>query len=140
MTHILARAVIVVEQHLLVAKAKNSSNTFLPGGHVELGESMPKTLERELNEEIGLTVCVERYLGAVEHSYGTPKEYEINHVFAASCEHQGLTPLESKESHLEFKWLLLNNLEVHNLQPTPMIQLARAYAEGKTEGFWASTL
>jgi 8-oxo-dGTP diphosphatase len=62
----------------------------LPGGHVELGESMPNTLERELKEELDLTIHVVRYIGAVEHSYGEPREYEINHVFAASCKYQGL--------------------------------------------------
>jgi 8-oxo-dGTP diphosphatase len=140
MMHVLARAVIVTDKHLLVARAKDSRNTFLPGGHVELGETMPKTLERELKEELGLTVHVQRYLGAVEHSYGSPEEYEINHVFAASCEHQKLAPLESKEDHLEFLWLPLDTLETHNLMPPPMIKLARDFADGKTETFWASTL
>jgi 8-oxo-dGTP diphosphatase len=140
MMHVLARAVILVKGHLLVAKAKNMGNTFLPGGHVELGESMPKTLERELNEELGLKVSVERYLGAVEHSYGSPKEYEINHVFSASCDGRGLVPLESREDHLEFLWLALKDLEAHNLMPPPMIKLIRGFAKGNTENFWASTL
>jgi 8-oxo-dGTP diphosphatase len=138
--HILSRAVVLVENHLLVAKAKNANNTFLPGGHIELGESMPKTLERELQEELGLTIQAERYLGAVEHSYGEPKEHEINHVFAASFEYQKLVPLESREEHLEFLWVSLEDLEAHNLMPHPMIELARRFAKGSVESFWASTL
>jgi 8-oxo-dGTP diphosphatase len=139
MLHMLARGVILLNNHVLVAKAVNATTTFLPGGHVEVGESMPATLEREPLEELGLAVKVERYLGAIEHSYGSPEEYGINHVFAATCELKEIVPLVSKEAHLEFLWLSLDNLEVYTLLPFSVVQLVRGYAEGKTESFWAST-
>lgn len=86
-SHILSRAVIISEQHLLVAKALNSSNTFLPGGHVELGESIPKSLERELKEELNVDVSVKDYLGAIEHHWSSSdtQHYEINHCFRVEC-------------------------------------------------------
>jgi 8-oxo-dGTP diphosphatase len=138
--HILARGIILVDNHVLVAKAVDATTTFLPGGHVEVGESMPATLERELLEELGLVVKMERYLGAIEHKHGSPEEYEINHVFAARCDLQKIQPLSSREAQLEFKWLPLDSLEANNLLPPPMVQLVQNYAEGKVESFWASTL
>ena len=34
--HILARGIIIDSDYILVAKAKNANNTFLPGGQSEL--------------------------------------------------------------------------------------------------------
>jgi hypothetical protein len=33
--HILSRGIIIDDDYILVAKAKNADNTFLPGGHLE---------------------------------------------------------------------------------------------------------
>ena len=52
--HVLVPAVILVDQQVLLARAKGAANTFLPGGHVELGEPMAEALNRELSEELGL--------------------------------------------------------------------------------------
>lgn len=141
--HILARAIIVSSGHILVARAKDASNTFLPGGHVEPGEGLEATLIRELNEEMGIATSVKRYLGAVEHKWeeaGT-KNHEINHCF--ELEGEGLRydqAVLSRESHLEFHWLKLSKLEAHNLQPFPLQRLLQTFESGNSTAWWASTL
>jgi 8-oxo-dGTP diphosphatase len=40
-----------------------------PGGKRERGETLRECLERELREELGITVRAERLLGKVEHEY-----------------------------------------------------------------------
>jgi len=66
---IVVHAVIVVDGYLLVAHCKGATNTFLPGGHVEFGESLPTALTRKLFEEVGLCVQVSNYIGMVEHQW-----------------------------------------------------------------------
>jgi len=67
--HCLARAIIIEDDTILLAHEKQSPNTFLPGGHVEFGDSLISTIERELVEELGLECTVGQYLGAIEHSW-----------------------------------------------------------------------
>jgi len=62
----IARAVIVKDNKILIAKMKGA-HSFLPGGGVELGEGSKSALQRELQEELGIESCsVSRFLGAME--------------------------------------------------------------------------
>ncbi|MEM7735798.1 MAG: NUDIX domain-containing protein [Deinococcota bacterium] len=142
-SHILSRAVIISEQHILVAKALNSSNTFLPGGHVELGESIPMCLQRELKEELGFDTSVTNYLGAVEHQWhsGKTQHYEINHCFRVECANlHHKTAVRAKENHLSFHWLNFDSLASWNLQPKPLQQLVPTLESDAQSTWWASTL
>jgi 8-oxo-dGTP pyrophosphatase MutT (NUDIX family) len=141
--HVLARAAIIVDQHLLLARAIGAANTFLPGGHVEIGEPTTEALIRELSEELGLSSRIGRYLGAVEHQWseGEVQQHEINHVFATSlhdvrcCER-----IASREPHLEFFWAPVAELSQHNLQPFPLVEFLPLHASGSHGPFWASTI
>ena len=141
--HILARAVIVSGGHVLVAKAKDASNTFLPGGHVEFGEGLEATLIRELQEEIGVTASVKRYLGVIEHWWDEveTRNYELNHCFELESDdlHYGRI-VQSREAHLEFLWLRFDKLEASNLQPFPLQKLLRDFTSDLERAWWASTL
>ena len=137
--HYITRGVCLVQNSVLLAQEIGASNTFLPGGHIELGENAMDALQREVLEEIGVACVVQEFLGAVEHVYRgpNPKNHEINLVFRFSseslCDNQ--TNPESKESHLRFFWCDIAELTNHNLLPPPMIGLFN-----KSPLHWASTI
>ena len=129
------------DRHFLLTHEIGASNTFLPGGHLEPGESFHQCLQRELLEETGHVPEIGPYLGAVEHSWGDPTEYEINHCFEIDSFPLGrFDPIISRESHLEFLWVHEGGLEPRNLMPSPLIGLLRGWVRKDNGIWWASTL
>ena len=140
--HYLTRGVILKDGKVLVVKAIGADNTFLPGGHIEIGERAKDALKREIKEEINQDAIVKEHLGAIEHSWaenGT-NNFEINLVFKVEVPKLSvLEPPVSCESHLQFIWLKPNELESHNLKPAPLIELIKNMSVN-TKSFWGSTL
>ena len=77
----IARGICIEDGRLLVCRAKGSSTCYLPGGHVEFGESAREALRREMMEEAGLDVEAGGFRGVAENSFmqkGAPhSEYRL---------------------------------------------------------------
>ncbi|MDX2007261.1 MAG: NUDIX domain-containing protein [Meiothermus sp.] len=141
--HLLARAVIFVEGQVLLARAGGARHTFLPGGHLEAGESLPVTLERQLLEETGQRCVVQGYLGAVEHALeeGGRRHFEVNHLFVAALpDLDDPHDLHSADQHLQFIFAAPDALELLRLEPRPVIGWIQKLARGETPPTWASSL
>ena len=68
--HFPARGLYVADDHVLLAHFAGADNTFLPGGHIGIGEKATDCLLRELKEELALeNIGVGRFLGAIEHKW-----------------------------------------------------------------------
>ena len=136
----IARGVCVRDGKLLLCRAKGGSSTYLPGGHIEFGETGRQALVREVKEELGVESSTGKFLGVVENAFlqhGKPHA-EINLVYElelgtgnGGLEDSGigglgdsgigglgeLPALNSQEDWIEFEWCDLNRLDEANLLP-----------------------
>ena len=61
--------VAIDDGHVLIHRAESETFWTLPGGRVEMGEASEDSLRREMREEIGVDVVVERLLWIVENFF-----------------------------------------------------------------------
>lgn len=109
---VIVRGVMFHGEHVLWCRSRERGHCYLPGGHVEPGESVAEALRREMLEEAGLTVEVGAVRMVAEHRYerGGAWHHEwIVHVAmsAGGVLKDGRTPpppVESREAGLEFVW------------------------------------
>jgi len=129
MSSILARAVIIESDRLLVARCKGWTHAFLPGGHVEPGEPPHECLKREIREELDVDCQVGTYLGRIEHSWEgcDGAVSEINHCFEVTLASAAVT---SKEEHLEFTWLPVFEIPSMDLRPPALRTLIPGWIQG----------
>jgi 8-oxo-dGTP diphosphatase len=138
--HYLCRGIIEVEGMVLLAHQIGAAHTFLPGGHIDLGESAETALIREIREETGKVAAISYFIGAVEAGWKEEgmTHHEINLVFQAEMAGvDNKEPIKSLESHIEFLWADIQHLESHNLLPKAMIRCLLTWQ--KSNGaFWGS--
>ena len=106
---VIARGVCVADGKILLCKAKGGKTTYLPGGHVEFGETGRQALAREIKEELGLDSTTGAFLGAVENSFlqhGKPHA-EINLVYELALADG---EIKAREDWIDFEWRPLSDL------------------------------
>jgi|ERR1700691_2161223 8-oxo-dGTP diphosphatase len=78
----------------------------LPGGHLTLGESLEECLEREVNEETGLQIEIERALG----SYKAPPDPYVQVLFGCRPADARRELLLMSSEHVEGRWVTVDEL------------------------------
>ena len=133
----IARAVIINKEKILLARSSsNESWYFLPGGHVEFGESVEKALMRESLEEFGIEIKDIEFIGALENVFtqDNKKHHEINVVFSVSLRDNNV---KSREDHIVFTWKDVKDLESIKILPKALHKALLSWIKDK-EKFWVS--
>ena len=100
--------------HVLVCREDDDDYCMLPGGRVEMGESSPMALVREMAEELVMPVTVGRLLFTSESFYGREGDryHELGFIYAIELPDNvrpgGQQPflVREDEGHLlQFSWL-----------------------------------
>lgn len=129
--HVLSRAVIVDQDHILLCKTRDLpiSFYFLPGGHIEHGESAEDAVLRELLEESGAQCRIKRFLGCLEHSFepghsSICHNHEYNFFFEAESDLLKIqNPIARLEDHIELIWIPLHKIDSIDFRPEPLKKL-----------------
>ena len=128
--HVLSRAVIIDQGHILLCKTLDLEVAFyfLPGGHVENGESVETALLRELMEETGNQCKIKRFLGCLEYSFepghsSICHNHEYNFIFEIESDMTLENPIPQLEEHLILIWVALNKLNEIDFRAEPLRKL-----------------
>ncbi len=138
MQHFLARGVATKDGKILLAYFPKKEYYFLPGGHIELGESGKTALTREIMEELGCEAEVQNHLTTFEHAYqgDTEMENELTLVYGFSISGN----VQSKVEHLIFDWVSLSDFENIKFLPKALKEIVLTYAKGVPMPAFVSTL
>ena len=138
----LARGVCLMEGRILLCRNRKAGNVYLPGGHIEFGETGAEALVREIREEMGCRSRVSGFLGCAEHRFrqkGRPHA-EINLVYLLKV--AGLAPdvpPPCREDWIEFYWHPLSRLGATGLEPAALRRLLPRWLATAPAGNLATT-
>ena len=138
----LARGVCVMSESILLCRNRKIGNVYLPGGHIEFGETGAEALAREIQEEMGCRVKVGRFMGCAEHTFlqqGNPHA-EINLVYELRV--TGLAPDRlppCTESWIEFFWHPLKRLAFSRCEPAALRRSLPKWLASPAAGNLATT-
>ena len=121
----IARGVCVVDGKVLLCFPKDKSYAYLPGGHIEFGETGRVALVREMKEETGLDAIAGDLLGVVESSFVQKgkQHCEINLIYKMEVKSKSeVEPrnVQSLESWICFDWIDCDKIDSVNLLPPEM--------------------
>ena len=118
----IARGVCIIDGKVLLCLPKDRSYSYLPGGHIEFGETGREALVREMKEETGLDATAGELLGVVESSFVQKgeKHCEINLIYEMKVRGGEGGKVRSCEDWICFDWVDCGKIDSTNLLPREM--------------------
>jgi 8-oxo-dGTP pyrophosphatase MutT (NUDIX family) len=120
--HNIARCLLVHGEEVILCRVKNEKWFFLPGGHIEDGESARTTLLRELREELGNNEYkITSFVGVCESIFLLEEgvsQHEIDIVFKVDVP-SGFK-INTTEEHIEFVSVKKKDLKDFKILPTTL--------------------
>ena len=148
--HVLTRAVIIDQDNILLCKTLDLpvSFYFLPGGHIEHGESASSALIRELSEETGArNVEIKRFLGVLEHSFepgfsSICHNHEYNLIFEVESEKLKIDiEIPQVEDNIQILWMPVKDIINIDFRPEPLKNLILKWLQlNYNDSFYSSML
>ena len=130
----IARGVCVVDGKVLLCLPKDRSYSYLPGGHIEFGETGREALVREMKEETGLDATAGKLLGVVESRFVQKGEphceinliYEMKVELPTAIDGSRRRTIVALEDWICFDWVDCGKIDAAKLLPEEMKEYCRA--------------
>ncbi|MCM3666137.1 NUDIX hydrolase [Mesobacillus subterraneus] len=117
-------AIMIVDDHVLIHKQVKDKHWALPGGRVELLEDSQTSIVREVKEELGIDVKVDRLLWFTENffDYNNKNYHEIGLYYKVSptggrFTFQSEAFFGEEGDRLVYQWVPIDQLEKILLYP-----------------------
>ncbi|MBS4175987.1 NUDIX hydrolase [Lederbergia citrea] len=116
--------VLIENGHVLIHKQANDEHWALPGGRVEVLEDSRTSIRREIDEELGYAVSVDKLLWVTENffEYNNKNYHELGFYYLISLKSE--TAIFQKDDfyglegeRLIYKWVPISELENIQLYP-----------------------
>ena len=139
------RALIKKDGKILLCQRIGTDYWYLPGGKSNPDETISRALTREIEEELGRKCRAGELVGVCEHLFWDKRRKtavnEINLVFAVDFSKQLPDKVVSKEKHLRFKWVHLDDCRMgsFNLLPPGLNLHLSAYRPVRTAFYFVAT-
>lgn len=128
----LARGIAIRDGHILLCRNRDADYWYLPGGHIEPGETAAEALHREFKEETGAKVRLGNLVLIHEHlfhQHQKPRhEYSYCYLVAAP------TRIRSREDHLQVEWVKQNRAIQLDVRPNAMMKWIGVFLEEHPRG------
>lgn len=133
---ICVRGIIEHNNKILVAKDKGKNYYFFPGGHVDFEEKIEDALQRELKEELNISINEFFFVGVVENIYTEEgnQHHELNIVFNVKVKK---VKDKSKEDHMDFFFFDIERFSKEDIRPLALRDSIVTWLKDK-KSFWAS--
>ena len=92
---------------LLVKSPKWHTEYNIPGGHIELGETIEQTVKREVKEELRVEITIGNLIGYFPDQYGPSGVPTLNIAYFVSIKSGQVKPASDV---VQAKWFDLDNL------------------------------
>ena len=120
-----AAALIIHNNKILTHRNINKDHYCIPGGRIEIGESSEETVKREIQEELGKKIKIEKYLTTIENFFELEgkKYHEIYFLYKAEFENEEDKKIDYKmqnkegKDYLQYHWLDLDKIDEYNILP-----------------------
>ena len=120
-TEIIARGIIIHNSQILLCKNLTEGYYYLPGGHIEKGETSEFALARELGEEIGRKPDKLKFIKQVKNSYQRGDDIfdETFDIYLTTL--FDYKDIKSKEDWISFGWVSVDDLLKINFKPQKIV-------------------
>ena len=122
---VIARGLLISQNSILVCRDPENGHCYLPGGHIEFGETGRAALARELTEECDLKAKVGELLFTDECQFRQDgkRRHEINFIYRLTTRTE-MPKVVSREPDIEFEWAQIG--KVQGFLPKSTLKVCRA--------------